>query len=38
MRYPDLGKSTAQMLTLFALSNLWLNREELMPAAGKVCL
>ncbi|OLI29947.1 transposase, partial [Xanthomonas oryzae pv. oryzae] len=25
-------------LTLFALSNLWLKRKELMPAAGNVCL
>ncbi|AUJ14574.1 IS5 family transposase [Xanthomonas oryzae pv. oryzae] len=38
VRYLDLAKDTAQMLTLFALSNLWLTRKELMPAAGKVCL
>ncbi|OLK74772.1 transposase, partial [Xanthomonas oryzae] len=38
VRYRGLVKNTAQMLTLFALSNLWLKRKELMPAAGKVCL
>ncbi len=38
VRYRSLVKNTAQMLTLFALSNLWLKRKELMPAAGKVCL
>ncbi|KGR60281.1 transposase, partial [Xanthomonas vasicola] len=26
------------VLTLFALSNLWLKRKQLMPAVGKVCL
>ncbi len=38
VRYRGLVKNTAQMLTLFALSNLWLKRKELMPAAGNVCL
>ncbi|WP_154582746.1 transposase, partial [Xanthomonas oryzae] len=38
VRYRGLAKNTAQMLTLFALSNLWLKRKALMPAAGKVCL
>ncbi|WP_258527146.1 transposase, partial [Xanthomonas oryzae] len=38
VRYRGLVKNTAQMLTLFALSNLWLKRKELMPVAGKVCL
>lgn len=38
VRYRGLAKNTAQVLTLFALSNLWLTRKELMPAAGKVCL
>ncbi|KGR49884.1 transposase [Xanthomonas vasicola] len=38
MRYRGLAKTTAQVLTLFAPSNLWLTRNQLMPAAGKVCL
>ena len=38
MRYRGLAKKTAQVLTLFALSNLWLKRKQLMPAVGKVCL
>ncbi|WP_256723297.1 IS5 family transposase [Xanthomonas oryzae] len=35
VRYRGLAKNTAQVLTLFALSNLWLTRKELMPAAGR---
>lgn len=27
-----LAKNTAQVLTLFALSNLWMVRRQLMPA------
>ncbi len=38
VRYRGLAKTTAQVLTLFAPSNLWLTRNQLMPAAGKVCL
>jgi len=38
VRYRGLAKNTAQVLTLFALSNLWLTRKELMRAGGKVCL
>jgi IS5 family transposase len=38
VRYRGLAKNTAQVLTLFALSNLWLKRKQLMPAVGKVCL
>ncbi|MFA0925231.1 transposase, partial [Xanthomonas fragariae] len=38
VRYRGLVKKTAQVLTLFALSNLWLKRKQLMPAVGKVCL
>ncbi|PDM32614.1 transposase, partial [Xanthomonas vasicola] len=38
VRYRGLAKNTAQVLTLFALSNLWLTRKALMPAAGKLCL
>ncbi|ARV25196.1 hypothetical protein NY99_24455 [Xanthomonas phaseoli pv. phaseoli] len=37
VRYGGLAKNAAQVLTLFALSNLWLKRKQLMPAAGKVC-
>ncbi|KOR42802.1 transposase [Xanthomonas oryzae] len=38
VRYRGLAKNTAQMLTLFALSNLWLKRKALMPAAVKLRL
>ncbi|XUP36464.1 IS5 family transposase (plasmid) [Xanthomonas axonopodis pv. vasculorum] len=38
VRYRGLAKNTAQVLTLFALSNLWMKRKQLMPAVGKVCL
>ncbi len=34
VRYRGLAKNTAQVLTLFALSNLWMARRELMPAQG----
>lgn len=32
VRYRGLAKNTAQALTLFALSNLWMVRRQLMPA------
>ncbi|WP_439450104.1 IS5 family transposase [Stenotrophomonas sp. ATs4] len=32
VRYRGLAKNTAQVLTLFALSNLWMVRRQLMPA------
>lgn len=32
MRYCGLTKNTAQVLTLFALSNLWMVRRQLLPA------
>ena len=38
VRYRGLAKNTAQVLTLFALSNLWMKRKQLMPAMGSVCL
>ena len=38
VRYRGLAKNTAQVLTLFALSNLWLKRKQLMPVVGTVCL
>ena len=34
VRYRGLAKSTAQVLTLFALSNLWMARRDLLAAAG----
>lgn len=34
VRYRGLAKNAAQMLTLFALSNLWMARRHLLPAAG----
>ena len=34
VRYRGLAKNTAQVLTLFALSNLWMVRWQLLPTAG----
>ena len=34
VRYKGLGKNTAQLMTLFALSNLWMARRQLMGARG----
>ncbi|NZA25892.1 IS5 family transposase [Luteimonas sp. SJ-92] len=34
VRYRGLMKNTGQMLTLFALSNLWMARRHLLPATG----
>jgi IS5 family transposase len=34
VRYRGLAKNASQMLVLFALSNLWMSRRRLMPAAG----
>ena len=36
VRYRGLAKNTAQLTTLFALSNLWMVRRQLLPAAGEV--
>lgn len=33
-RYRGIAKNTAQVLTLFALSNLWMSRRRLLPATG----
>ncbi len=33
-RYRGLTKNTAQLVTLFALSNLWMVRGKLMEARG----
>jgi transposase, IS5 family len=34
VRYKGLKKNAAQLMTLFALSNLWMVRGQLMPAQG----
>ncbi|SOT99310.1 transposase [Xanthomonas arboricola pv. fragariae] len=34
VRYRGLAKNTAQVLTLFALSNLWMKRKQLVTAMG----
>ena len=34
VRYRCIAKNAAQVLTLFALSNLWMSRRHSMPAAG----
>ena len=34
VRYRGLAKNTAQIVTLFALSNLWMARRQLMRAQG----
>lgn len=33
VRYRDLTKNTAQLLTLFALSNLWMARKRILNGA-----
>jgi IS5 family transposase len=38
VRYRGLAKNTAQVLTLFALSNLWMVRRQLLPATGSLHL
>ena len=38
VRYHGLAKNTAQVLTLFALSNLWMARRYLLPATGELHL
>ncbi len=38
VRYLGLAKNTEQVLTLFALSNLWMKRKQLLPAIGSVRL
>ncbi|MFO1516049.1 MAG: IS5 family transposase [Lysobacterales bacterium] len=38
VRYRGLAKNTAQVLTLFTLSNLWMVRRRLLPATGAVRL
>jgi len=36
VRFRGLQKNTAQLLTLFALSNLWMVRRQLMTMQGAV--
>ena len=36
VRYRGLKKNTGQIVTLFALANLWLARKRLLPIVGKV--
>jgi IS5 family transposase len=38
VRFKGLAKNTAQVLTLFALSNLWMVRRTLLASAGEVRL
>jgi IS5 family transposase len=35
VRFRGLAKNTAQLVTLFALSNLWMARRHLLANAGK---
>jgi IS5 family transposase len=37
VRFAGLAKNTAQVVTLFALSNLWLVRKKLLAMTGEVC-
>ena len=37
VRYRDMKKSTAQLKTLFTLSNLWMTRKKLMALAKMRC-
>lgn len=38
VRFRGLVKNTAQLVTLFALSNLWMARRHLLASAGEVPL
>jgi len=38
VRYRRLKKNTAQIVTLFALSNLWMARHKLLAVLGQVCV
>ena len=37
VRYKGLAKNTAQVVTLFALTNLWMARRSLLATTGEVC-
>ena len=36
VRYRGLAKNTGQIVTLFALANLWMARKRLLPLLGEV--
>ncbi|TCS98181.1 DDE family transposase [Pseudofulvimonas gallinarii] len=38
VRYRGIAKNAAQVTTLFALSNLWMTRKQLLPATGELRL
>lgn len=38
VRFRGLAKNTAQMMTLFAQSNLWMARRHLLTSTGEVRL
>ncbi|RIY59428.1 hypothetical protein AXW89_24835 [Pseudomonas aeruginosa] len=38
VRFRGLAKNTAQLMTLFALSNLWMARRHLLANVGQVRL
>ncbi|MCY1563390.1 Transposase DDE domain protein [compost metagenome] len=38
VRFRGLMKNTAQLVTLFALSNLWMARRPVLATTGEVCL
>lgn len=38
VRFGGLTKNTVQLVTLFALSNLWMARRHLLAGAGEVRL
>ncbi|GGM33133.1 hypothetical protein GCM10009425_49460 [Pseudomonas asuensis] len=38
VRFRGLAKNTAQLVTLFALSNLWMARRHLLTDVGEVRL
>ncbi|MGV5345270.1 hypothetical protein ACV4VJ_18000, partial [Pseudomonas aeruginosa] len=38
VRFRGLAKNTAQLITLFALSNLWMARRHLLANTGEVRL
>ena len=38
VRYRGLAKNLSQVLTLFALSNLWMARRHLLPTTGSLRL
>ena len=37
VRFRGLAKNTSQIITLFALSNLWMVRKQMLGSAAKLC-